>query len=179
MSTSPPFPSLQTQPRSLTRSFPWARSLPAWPAVPGSCGNSGRRGAAADAVRELRTPSPWSSPTASSNATAGWARYSLTRTVTSNTPAITITGYPRRDTTSHGHTERPELICPELSPWPRRGRGSAMSKRYRWLLPGRQRILARHQTGPYLGKLVGATGFEPVTPSLVRRSFAVAGRRLA
>jgi hypothetical protein len=38
--------------------------------------NSGRRGAAADAVRELRTPSPWSSPTASSNATAGWAEVS-------------------------------------------------------------------------------------------------------
>ena len=51
MSTYPSFPTLQTQPRSSTRSFPWARSPPAWPAVPGSRGNSGSRGAAAGAVR--------------------------------------------------------------------------------------------------------------------------------
>jgi hypothetical protein len=95
----------------------------------------------------------------------------LTRTVTSNTPAITITGYPRRDTTSHDHTERPELICPELSPWPRRGRGSAMSKRYRWLLPGRQRILARHQTGPYLGKTGGRNWVRTSDPLACKTQF--------
>jgi len=47
-----------------------------------------------------------------------------------------------------------------------------------WLLPGRQRFLASHQTGPYLGKSGGRNWVRTSDLSLVRRIFPAAGRRL-
>ena len=182
MSTSPSLPTLQTQPRSSTRSFPWARSPPAWPAVPGSHGNSGRRGAPLAPSgnyarhRPGRRRRPPAMPPRDGRGIAD-AHGDFKH------PGHHHHRLRQRDTTGHDHTERPELICPELSPWPRRDRGSAMSKTIPFgsLYGSYQEGMGLYQppNWPLPGEIRWAQLGSTRDASLVRRSLIVAGRRPA